>query len=268
MSNKHGEFIWYELLAENADAALAFYSDLLGWQFSDSGQSEVDYRIFHATDTDTAEQHPIGGFIQLTAEMKTGGAQSAWLGYIAVDDVDACVERITGADGNVMMPAFDLPGVGRIALVTDPQGVLFYIMRGLDGAPASLAFADDKPRPGHCAWNELITTDPKAAMSFYQTEFGWEKEGEMDMGEMGAYEFIRHGSMIGAMMRKPTMMPVPVWNYYFRVDNVDVAVEKTKAAGGQILMGPEEIPGGEFIIQGIDPQGAHFALVGNRLTGS
>lgn len=265
MPNKHGEFIWYELCTDNADAAQRFYSAILGWRFTDSGQPGVDYRILHARDEGTGEWRPVGGLMPLSEEMKQGGARPVWLGYIGVDDVDRTVAEITAAGGSVQMPATDIPDVGRIAMVTDPQGTPFYVMRGNSDDP-SLAFASDCPRVGHCAWNELVTSDSEAAKAFYFKAFGWTKDGEMDMGPMGAYEFIRHNGVIGAIMPKPDAMPVPMWHYYFRAANIDAAINAITDNGGQILHGPDEIPGGDFIVKGVDPQGAMFALVGSRQT--
>ena len=263
MRTKHGEFIWYELLTDNSDAALAFYSTILGWQASDSGQANMNYRILHASSVDTCESHDIGGLIQLTDDMRTHGAKPVWLGYIAVDDVDRTVESILSVGGHIQMPPKDIPNVGRIAMITDPQGTPFYIMRGLSNE-APLAFASDKPRVGHCAWNELSTSDPDAAKAFYFQQFGWSKDGEMDMGPMGSYEFIRHNGLIGAVFPKPEDQPVPMWSYYFRCADIDKAHDVIIEQGGQILLGPDEIPGGDFIIKGLDPQGALFALIGAR----
>ena len=131
-------------------------------------------------------------------------------------------------------------------------------------ASATERAPSDRPRPGHCAWNELATTDPAAALAFYGEQFGWTKDGEMDMGPLGAYEFLRHGFMLGALMKKPEQMPGPAWTYYFRVPDIDVSVQRIQACGGNLFRGPEEIPGGDFTINGIDPQGAAFALVGAR----
>jgi predicted enzyme related to lactoylglutathione lyase len=263
MANKQGDFIWYELLTDDADAAQAFYGEVLGWQVTDSGVANMDYRILQATDPDSGEVNPVAGLMQITPEMQDGGARPLWLGYIAVDDVDASVGRIVAAGGNLRMPATDIPDVGRIAMVTDPQGTPFYVMRG-SSEDTSLAFAFDRPRVGHCAWNELSTTDPEAAKRFYFEEFGWQKDDEMDMGEMGAYEFLRHGGIIGALMRKPDNLPQSLWQYYFRVADIDQAAAKITAAGGQVLYGPEQVPGGDHIIQGMDPQGTAFSLVGAR----
>ena len=245
MINKHGEFIWYELCTPDADGAQAFYSAVIGWDIADSLTPDMDYRIVHATDDENGERVPVGALAQLSDEMQVCGAQPVWLGYIAVDDVDASVNRIVSAGGAVSMPATDIADVGRIALVTDPQGAPFYLMRGIHESP-SAAFAADRPRVGHCAWNELATTDPEAAKNFYFAEFGWTKDGELPMGAQGNYEFIRHNGLIGAVMPKPDERPGSLWSYYFRVANIDLAVEAIGASGGTLVIGPEEIPGGDF----------------------
>jgi uncharacterized protein len=259
MANKHGDFIWYELMANNADAAAAFYGPLLGWSVG----NQPEYREIQAGDGEG-----VGGILALTPEMTSGGARPAWVGYIAVDDVDASVATIEAAGGRTYMPARDMAAIGRFAMVADPQGVPFYVMRPTPPADrpdaVSTAFAAEAPAEGHCAWNELSTTDPEAAMAFYNTAFGWVKDGEMEMGPLGKYEFLRHGFMLGAVMPKMPQQPAPAWTYYFRVPDIDAAVATIKESGGQILRGPDEIPGGEFSLNAMDPQGAAFGLVGKR----
>lgn len=63
------------------------------------------------------------------------------------------------------------------------------------------------------------------------------------------------------MMNKPEQIPVPVWQFYFNVPAIDAAAKRVTDNGGKILMGPMEVPGGSWIVQGMDPQGAHFALM-------
>lgn len=261
MPNKHGDFIWYELMTTDADAAETFYGGLVGWSFDKSDYGpDSDYRIFKA------DGPAVGGLMPLTEEMRDGGARPMWAGYIGVDDVDAAAETIVSSGGTVMMGPQDIPDVGRFAFVSDPQGVPFYIMRGASDE-TSEAFAHDKPREGHCAWNELATSDLKGAERFYETVFGWEKGDSMDMGEMGPYDMYKnpsHENMLGAMMAKPDEMPASLWSYYFRVPDIDKAAEYVRANGGQVLNGPMDIPGGEFVFAGLDPQGAMFALIGQR----
>lgn len=266
MANKHGDFIWYELLTRDPDAAKAFYDAVVGWNIDTEPMagmaSGMDYRIINAS------EGKVGGVMRIGDEMAEHGARPVWLGYIAVDDVDQIVGAIEAAGGKTLMPANDIPDVGRIAMVADPQGAPFYVMKPKPPAgtedTTSNAFAAERPMEGHCAWNELVTDDPEAAKTFYHGCFGWEKDGEMDMGAMGTYEFLRHGFMFGAVMKRPEQMSASLWTYYFRVPDIDKAVETIKASGGQVIMGPQDIPGGEFVINGIDPDGAPFALVGPR----
>jgi predicted enzyme related to lactoylglutathione lyase len=82
---------------------------------------------------------------------------------------------------------------------------------------------------------------------------------------MGKYRIFAEGGVpIGGMMDKPAEMPAGAWQYYFNVDAIDAAAERVTANGGQVLMGPHEVPGGSWIIQAQDPQGAMFALVAPR----
>ncbi len=260
MANAHGDFIWYELLTTDAEAARTFYADVIGWTATDSGQPAIDYRILAAAEGN------VGGLMQITDDMRSAGARPVWLGYIAVDDVDQTVAAITAAGGAIQMSPMDIPDVGRIAMATDPQGAPFYVMRGASDEQ-SHAFAYDRPRLGHCAWNELATSDRAGAMQFYSELFGWEKDGEMDMGPLGAYEFVRRGAVAGlfaGVMTRPREMPVSLWSFYFRVADVDAAVRRTQAGGGEVIVGPMEIPGGEFSVNARDPQGAMFAFMGPR----
>lgn len=262
MANRHGDFIWYELMTTDAGAAQEFYGQLLGWSFADSGQPDMDYRLAGKNGLD------IAGLMQLSPEMTAGGARPAWLGYIGVDDVDASVAAAEKAGGLVMMPATDIPGVGRMAMVTDPQGAPFYVMKGSVEGGESLSFAADHPMEGHCAWNELATADPAAAKQFYGDLFGWAADGDMDLGELGKYEFWKvgdeRGYMLGAVMPLMPGMPKPAWTYYFRVPDIDAANSRIEASGGQILQEPVEIPGGDFSLTALDPQGAAFGLAGAR----
>lgn len=266
MTNLHGDFIWYELITPDPDAAQAFYASLLGWTARGAGMPDMDYRLAAAAD------HDVAGLMRMPDGM---AMPPAWLGYVAVDDVDAMAQSFADGGGAVHQPPWDIPGVGRMAFVADPQGALFYVMKGAVEGGQSLSFSYDKPRPGHCAWNELATSDPEAAKHFYGQRFGWVKDGEMDMGEMGKYEFLRHtghapdGSpmgqgMLGAVMPMMPGMPMPRWTFYFRVPDIDAAVTQIEAGGGGIVQPPIEIPGGDFSLLATDPAGAVFGLVGSR----
>lgn len=257
-----GSFIWYELMTTDAEGAKAFYDEVVGWNIGEASPDFNGYRMIGRSDGKAA-----GGVLPLTSEMQQHGARPTWLGYIHVTDVDRAVGSIEQAGGKSMMPAFDIPNVGRIAMVTDPLGAPFYVMKPIPPADdphgQSDVFSVDQPQ--RVRWNELATADPGAAIEFYKEQFGWAQEGDMDMGSMGKYSFLQHeGRGIGAVMRKPDQMPVSMWTYYIGVDDIDRAANAIRDGGGQILNGPMEIPGGEYALHGMDPQGAPFGLVGPR----
>jgi uncharacterized protein len=250
MGDAQANFVWYELVTSDTAAAEAFYGKVVGWDvqaFDGSGQA---YKIL------SMKGKGVGGVMPLPEGM----SQPFWMGYVGTSDIDAAVVKLKGAGGSVHR-AFDIPNVGRIALVADPQGVGFAMIQGASAGPSE---AFDQSAPGHGNWHELHTTDWRAAFDFYAGQFGWTKGAALDMGPMGTYQlFEANGVQIGGMMNS-TNFPRPMWLYYFGTGNIDDAAERVIDEGGAILHGPSEVPGGGFIVQARDPQGAMFALVGRR----
>jgi uncharacterized protein len=263
MANPVGSFIWYELMTTDPEGAAAFYEPIIGWKVA--GHSEpgnaMDYRMLVRSDGSFQ-----GGVMKLTDAMCRGGARPCWMGYHYVADVDAAVAAIVADGGQLLMPAFDID-VGRIAMVTDPQGVPHYVMtpRPPEGKEDMASDVCDRSAEQRIAWNELYSPDLDAAKAFYTKHYGFQLNEKMPMGPMGDYCFIDHGGQqIGAMMQKPAEVPVGMWNFYIRVPEIDAATERVTALGGQVFNGPMEVPGGDWIINGMDPQGAAFSLVAAR----
>ena len=261
--NAQGSFIWYELMTTDAAAAKRFYDPVVGWSIgADQVAPEVNYRMINRSDGGMA-----GGLLELTQEMQQGGARPMWLGYLHAADVDAKVEEIKSDGGQVMMAPWDQPGVGRLAMVTGPEGAPFYLMDPIppEGQPDAVSDVFSVDQPQHVRWNELWSSDPAKSIDFYKRRFGWSQEGDMDMGEMGKYQFVQHdGVGIGAVMPAMPDVPQSMWNFYIGVDDIDRAADAVRSGGGQIVNGPMEIPGGEYALNGVDPQGALFGLVGPR----
>jgi len=258
-----GGFIWYELMTPDAAAAKRFYDAVVGWDIAtDSVAPGIEYRMINRSDGGMA-----GGVLTLTEQMMGEGARPIWLGYLHTKDVDGAVEAIKGDGGKVMMAPWDQPGVGRLAMVTGPEGAPFYLMDPIppEGKPDAVSDVFSVDRPQHVRWNELWSSDPEQSVDFYKRHFGWSQEGEMDMGEMGKYRFVQHdGVGIGAVMRTMPDMPHSTWNFYVGVDDIDRATEAVRSGGGQVINGPMEIPGGEYAVNAVDPQAALFGLVGPR----
>lgn len=254
MSGNEGNFVWYELMTSDAPAAKQFYSDVVGWTAADNDMAGFTYTILSAGDA------MIAGLMDIPEEPAKAGAMPFWIGYVWADDVDAMAETVKQAGGSVHRDPADIPSIGRFAVVADPHGAVFCLFHGetTDGNSGSKA---SPMTPGHAGWRELMAGDLDGAFAFYSGLFGWEKADAIDMGAMGIYQlFAKDGQTIGGMMTKPDFVPQAHWGYYFNVEDIDAAVERIKAAGGAVTNGPMEVPGGAWIVQATDPQGAHFAL--------
>jgi len=255
MTKRHGEFVWYELMTADLDAAQAFYADVIGWNIVDAQMPGMDYRLC------SGALGGVSGIMQLTEEMREGGANPHWAGYIAVEDVEKSVASFIAAGGKVYVPPTDIPQVGRFALLADPQGVPIHVIRLANDEGK----ACDQTAIGHCAWNELTTSDYDAAIEFFTGEFGWKRAETMDMGALGNYQILSRGGQ-GHAGIMPTFEggPPPMWRFYFRVPKLAVAIKKISEAGGTVIHGPQEVPGNDEVIVALDPQGALFCLVAAR----
>jgi len=258
----HGSHIWYELMTPDPVGAKAFYEPVVpGWSIGERNPGDIDYRMIGRSDGGNA-----GGILRMGDDMREQDAKPVWLGYISVGDVDATVSQIEAKGGTAHMPPTDIEGVGRIAMVADPQGNAFYVMTpeppaGQDKAESDVFSPDAEQR---VSWNELSTAAPAAARQFYGDLFGWTSDDFMPMGEYGEYRFFDHdGTRIGAVCG---VMPGGSggWRYYVQVPSIGRSVEAVKANSGTITVEPHEVPGGDYIIIGRDPQGAEFALVGKQ----
>ncbi len=257
MGDMHGKFVWIELMTSDPKAAEDFYCTVVGWSAKDSGQPGMSYTLLSTGET------MVGGLMVLPEEAKKMGAGPIWHGYIAVHDVDDYAEKIKAAGGRVLKQPTDVPGMLRFAVVADPDMATFMIMKGIGEPPAG-----GLPAPGTAGtigWRELHAGALDGAWAFYSGLFGWTKGDAMDMGPGGKYQlFDIDGVQSGGMMTKMANSPKPFWLYYFNVPKLDPCIEAIKAKGGQIVNGPMQVPGGQWIVQATDPQGAMFALVANE----
>lgn len=255
-----GKFCWYELMTTDAKAAETFYRNVVGWDASPFGSSHLDYTVFKAGD------EGIAGLMQLPADACAGGARPAWIGSIAVDDVDDMAQRVTKAGGTILHGPSDIEGVGRFVQVADPSGAPFVLFKGNEGGQPS---PSRMGTPGYAGWRELVADDGSAAFDFYSGLFGWTKAEAVDMGPMGTYQLFATGEEpVGGMMTKPPGCPAAFWNYYFQVDAIEPAIERLKSGGGSVLNGPHQVPGDAWVVQAMDPQGAMFALVAAKQCGA
>jgi len=246
-----GRVLWYELLTTDMKAAEQFYKNVVGWTVSPFDGSPQPYDVLNREGG-----VGIGGVMTIPEGM---GFPPHWGMYIGVPKLEDAVARIEGMGGSALSEVIEVPEVGRMRTMKDPQGAAFSILEpSMPGTPG-----ENEPQIGDASWHELYTTDAEAAMKFYTEVFGWPATESMDMGAMGKYHMFGRGRTFGGgMMNKPPEMAQvpPHWGIYFRVPDVHQAAERVKAGGGQVLNGPMEVPGGDWVVNCMDPQGAAFSL--------
>ena len=249
-SANKGLFVWYEQLTKDTQAAIAFYTDVVGWKtqpFPEGG----DYVMW------VGSQGPLGGVMKLPEQAARMGAPPHWMAHVQVDDVDATAALAKKLGGKVHKEPTDIPTVGRFAVLADPQGATISIFK-----PNQAMTLHDISKEGEFCWNELSTSDHVAAFKFYSELFGWKILEEMDMGgDMGTYRIFGVGDKrLGGMMKTPKGVPMPPsWLFYTETKDLEAALGRARKKGAKVLNGPMDVPGGR-VAQLMDPQGAAFAL--------
>jgi len=253
---KPGEFCWVDLAVKDVDAATAFYGDLIGWEAKSAGP------------VDEAGGY---GFFAYKGKMVAGYGPTqsehqppAWSSYITVADIDETTARVREASGNVLMEPMELPmESGRVAVYRDAEGAFINAIQ-----PDRHAGAELVNEVGTWTWTNLGTRDFDKAQSFYGHVFGWKAERSPEAPPELPYlmwhvegqkwdEGLAGLQILGD--ETPPQVP-PHWMVYFAVEDADAAVEKTLAAGGQVMVPPLKIPVGVMALL-IDPQSAAFAII-------
>ncbi len=251
---EHGRFVWYELMTTDMAAARAFYAAVVGWDARDASTVDLTYALF------TSAHTAVGGLMDLPVEARRKGATPRWMGYVAVDDVDASASQLKRLGGAIFVPPTDT-NIGRIAVVADPQAATLALVSGLKLGEAAPAASGQMARVG---WHELLAVDPTSAFAFYGKLFGWQKV-DAESGALGNYQsFAAGGQTLGGMFSKREREPFPFWLYYINVDDIEAATQRVRSLGGRIFEGPLQVPGGSWVARCIDPQGAMFAVEGKR----
>ena len=251
-------FVWYELITDDVEKAIAFYGPVVGWDVRDSGMPGMKYMLFGKGGKD------VGGMMSSKA---LGQAMpTKWVGHIFTADVDAETKAVVADGGKVYREPQDIPGVGRFSVVSDPQGAEYLLFQPNGTAMAAQM---EPAEVGAVGWRELATTNWKEAWAFYSGHYGWTKGDAVEMGMMGTYQtFMLDGSSGGGMMSIPEQMKDgmggPAWMFYFTVEEIGAAATRVQERGGTVIHGPSPVPGGAWILQGLDPQGGRFALTAAR----
>lgn len=245
MTHDKGRFVWHELVTTDVEAARPYYEEVIGWKVQPMAMpGGVEYPLL------MVGEQPVGGL----AAPKHEGAAPSWVGYISVDDVDAAAKAVVANGGSAKGEAFDVPTVGRMQPVEDPNGAPFFLFCSESGDTPAATGA------GSFHWNELTADDPERAVAFYEKVFGYTHE-TMEM-PTGAYFVLKSGdSPRAGVMKTPAPGLAAQWTQYVTVDDCDAAVARATKRGGRVAVEAMNVPGvGRFAVVA-DPRGATLGVI-------
>ena len=238
-----GTFSWADLSTTDTDGAKAFYTSLFGWDAEDSPIPEggVYTMLLKAG-------KPVAA---LSAARE--GQPSAWNAYVTVESADDTAAAAGERGGVVVMEAFDVMDVGRMAVVQDPTGAFFAVWE-----PRASIGAERVNEPGALTLNQLNTSNAERAQEFYEGVFGWRFES-VEGGDMPYWGIYEGDRLNGGMMEQSPS----AWLVYFGSESVDDDAGRIRELGGELLIEPMPVPGGRILVAR-DPQGAVFAVLSGR----
>ena len=243
----NGRWVWHEVMTTDVSVGSEYYRSLFGWGAEEMNMGDAGpYLMFKAGEKAVAGM--------MAAQ---GGAPSCWMAYLGVSDLDAAAAQVPTLGGSIMVPIFEIPNIGRAAIVLDPDGAAFALFQGIEGG------GDDRdwsapPAMHSVCWVEHMAKDPAKVVPFYSALVGWTAT---PMGpDMTVF---KAGDAMVASVRAlpPEAGDAPsYWMNYVLVEDVGVSQKRSEALGATTLKGETEIPGmGHFaIVQ--DPTGAVYAL--------
>jgi predicted enzyme related to lactoylglutathione lyase len=238
-------------MTTDIDASVDFYTKLFGWTIKDVDMgSGAPYKMIYVG------EDGLGGFVGLDPNENV---PSHWCAYVAVDDIDAAVNRSDAGGGKTVVPPTEIPNIGKFAMIADPQGA---VIAAYQSASGDLGPEPEGHSPvNHFIWEEMLAKDPAAAAAFYGELFGWTTQ-EMDMGEMGIYRIQNRGEIpeAGIMAMPPDAGGPPMWLSYVHVEDVDASTAKLKELGGKNFVEPMSIPNVGRMSVNADPTGTMIAL--------
>jgi len=242
-----GKFIWFDLATVDIASQKKFYGDVFGWTYQPISQADSQYTIIK-----NGERNIAGMFqIKPPADAKAG---ALWISLMSVTDPDTAVAVTKKQGGSVQTPTTSLARRGTYALLRDPEGALFGVLKSDSGDPL-----DHDIQPGEFMWVDLFASDVQRAAKFYQQLAGYDVVSDDNHVH---HEFLRSsGKYRAGIVPRPEQANHSGWLPYIKVTDVAATLQKVTDAGGHIMVEPDDsLLNGNLAIFA-DPDGGIVGIV-------
>jgi uncharacterized protein len=241
-----GEPTWMDLATPDLNVAKAFYGQIFGWEFIDTGADFGHYQMARSQGRNTAGIGPIWP--------PDSPQPSAWTIYFASDDAAADAERVKALGGQVMVEPMTISDSGVMVICADPTGPVFGLWQAINHIGSAVEYEH-----GSMAWWEVNTRDAAAACAFYGSLLS---ATPTKMEGMDYYVLQRGEAMLCGVLQMDHHWEgiPPHWIGYFGVDNTDATIERAMAAGGKLQVPAFDMQYGRMAVLS-DPAGANFSIV-------
>lgn len=244
-----GRWVWAELITADVSRAREFYAALFGWSFEALGEGDRAYTLISNAGV------RIGGMLHQAA-VEEAGPRARWIGMMSSADVSASAAHAADTGGEILVAPTVLDGRGQVALLADPEGASFGVIRSLTGDPPDLF-----PAGGEFLWRELWARDAAAMAGFYAVVGGVTPHQAAPEGSEPDWHLLAGGYPRAGIVQEATEDLPSAWLHYVRVDDLDAALSRASGNGGEVVMAPDPAVRGGTVAIIVDPLGAALGLV-------
>lgn len=242
-----GKFVWADLVTDDVPKVRKFYADLFGWTFRNVGHYSIAAN----------DERPLCGMFQ-QPRPKDRAAEPRWFGYISVSNVERAQRKTSESGGRVLAPLQKMPERGEQAVLADPEGAVFGVIKSSAGDPE-----DFLPEPGDWVWIQLLSRDAKKAAGFYRNVAGYETVENSSANRLSDYVLTSKGFARATIRTIPKgrEQVQPNWLPFVRVKNIGESVAKAKQLGGKVMVEPKAELFDKRVAVVSDPTGAPIGLM-------
>lgn len=245
-SYDYGQVVWRDLVSPEPETSAKFYKNVFGWTSKQTGTEEEPYWLF------SLNGKPVAGMYRMRENNKLAGGE--WLSYFSVNSPGDLISKLKSNGGNLVIKQTDIPGRGKVALLSDPQGAYFALIKSSNGDPEI-----NRTTEFSFLWSELWSNDMAKSEDFYKTVFNSQIKNQKD-DERDYTVIISDSKPAFGIIKNPVENVRSHFIQYILVNDVKGIEKKAKDAGAKIIVPADSSIRNGTVSVFADPTGAPVAI--------